>query len=133
MVNWKLVLSFIGTFSIPLLYLINIQIASKTPGSFDITLPLSILGILISFFGLIFWALSYVNLGKSFGVLPKEQKKVKRGLYKYFDHPMYIGIYATFLGISMAQGSWQSLLFLNAVLLPILILRARIESKKLID
>lgn len=130
-INWKLVFSFWATLFIPFLYFLNIYIAAITPDSFKAPFELRIVGILIATAGLIFWIVSFLNLGHSFGVLPQKQKRVKTGLYKYFNHPMYIGIFMTFLGISLANASWQGLVFLNVVILPLLFLRARFEEKQL--
>ena len=132
-INWKLVFSFWAILFIPLLYLLNIYIAAITPNSFSAPIELRILGIAVTVFGLIFWIVSYINLGHSFGVLPQKQKKVKRGLYKYFNHPMYIGISAVMIGLSIANASWQGLLFYNLILLPVLIIRGALEEKKLKD
>lgn len=132
-VKWNLVASFLGTFLIPLLYLLNILIAFKTSGSFPTNISLIILGILIGALGLLIWIISYINLGKSFGVLPQKQKRIKRGIYKYFNHPMYIGIYLSFLGLSIAYASWPGLLFLDIIIAPLLFIRAVLEDKKLTD
>lgn len=133
MINWKLVWQFVGTILIPSLYLINIIIAFNYSYSFKPTFSLIILGLVIGFSGLILWVASYINLGKSFGVLPQKQKKVKKGVYKYLNHPMYVAIWLTFLGISIANASWESLVFLNVVITPLLFIRAYFEEKKLIN
>jgi protein-S-isoprenylcysteine O-methyltransferase Ste14 len=133
MINWKLVWQFVGTILIPSLYLINIFIAFNNSYSFKPTFSLVLLGILIGFLGLILWVLSYINLGKSFGILPQKQKKVKKGVYKYLDHPMYIAIWLTFLGLSLANASWESLVFLNVFITPLLFIRAYFEEKKLVN
>lgn len=132
MINWKLVLSFIGTVTVPLLYLLNIEIAVKTPGIVSEPIGLIYIGILLAILGVIIWILSYINLGNSFGVLPKKQKRVTRGLYKYTKHPMYLGIYLTFIGLSLANSSYPGLVFLNLVILPLLFIRAHFEEKSLI-
>lgn len=131
MVKWNLVFEFILTLVIPFLYLLNIYLALVTPRTINLPIFLNIFGLVISFLGLIFWILSYINLGKSFGVLPQKQKRVKLGLYKYFNHPMYIGIWLTFLGLSVANSSWQGLIFLNFVITPLLFVRSYFEDKKL--
>ncbi len=131
MIKWNLVFSFWATITVPLLYLLNIYIAAVNPDTFSAPIELRIIGIVIALFGLIFWIVSYINLGHSFGVLPKQQKRVKHGLYKYFNHPMYIGIWLTFLGISIANASWQGLVFLNVVIAPVLFMRAYLEDKYL--
>jgi protein-S-isoprenylcysteine O-methyltransferase Ste14 len=74
-----------------------------------------------------------MNLGMSFGVLPKKQKRIKTGFYKYLRHPMYVGIWSTFLGLSLANASWQGLVFLNILMTPLLFIRAIFEDKKLTD
>jgi protein-S-isoprenylcysteine O-methyltransferase Ste14 len=131
--NWKLIFSFALTIIIPILYLINIFLAYFLRNTYQGPIFLIILGILFAFLGLIFWAASFIHLGKAFGVLPKEQKRIKKGLYKYFNHPMYIGIWFTFLGLSLANQSIPALLFLFIILTPILIIRANLEEKKLVD
>lgn len=130
-VKFKLVLSFLGTVFIPLLYLLNLWIIAVTPFSLNLMFPVILSGLLIALFGIIFWIISFINLGTSFGVLPQKQKRVKRGLYKHLNHPMYIGIYATFFGLSITNGSWQGLTFLNLILLPILFARAILEERNL--
>jgi protein-S-isoprenylcysteine O-methyltransferase Ste14 len=132
-VKWNLVLEFYLTFLIPSLYLANIYIAFITPKTLSIPLFLSLNGILIAFLGLTIWIISYINLGFYFGVLPKKQKRIKRGLYKYTNHPMYIGIWLVFFGLSLANSSLEGLFFLFVLITPMLIIRAYLEDKILID
>jgi protein-S-isoprenylcysteine O-methyltransferase Ste14 len=131
--NWKTIFSFILTVIIPLLYLFNIFLAYSVRNTYQGPLFLIILGILFAFYGLTFWIASFIKLRKVFGVLPQEQKRVKTGIYKYFHHPMYIGIWFTFLGLALANESYPALLFLLIVMTPILVIRARLEEKKLKD
>ncbi|MEK7160310.1 MAG: methyltransferase [Patescibacteria group bacterium] len=132
-VKWNLVWQFVGTVLIPLLYLTNIFIAFNNPYSFNATFSLVLLGIIFAFLGLTLWIASYINLRGSFGVLPQKQKRVRTGVYKYFNHPMYIAIWLTFLGISLANASWQALVFLNVAITPLLFVRAHFEDKKLVN
>lgn len=129
--NWKLPFSFALTIIIPILYFVNIFLAYFIRNSYNGPGFLVILGILLAFFGLIFWAISFINIRKAFGVLPQEQKRIKTGLYRYFRHPMYWGIWFTFLGLSFANQSYPSLFFLFIVITPTLIIRAMIEERKL--
>lgn len=131
MVKWRLVFEFVATIIIPLTYLYNILIIIYTPNTINITPALKSVGIFVAIFGLVFWIISFWNLGKSFGVLPQKQKKIKKGLYKYTNHPMYVGIWSCFLGLSLANGSGQGLIFLNLIMTPLLLIRARIEEKHL--
>ncbi len=132
-VKWNLVWQFLATMFIPLLYLVNIAIAAQTPASFNAPFWVEPMGIFIAAIGLAFWIISYISLGKNFGVLPQKQKRIKKGIYKYIKHPMYDGIYMTFAGLSLANRSWQGLVFLNLIILPLLIVRAFFEEKNLTD
>lgn len=130
-VNWKLVFSFYITLFVPVLYLSNLGIAYFTPGTLNIEPSIVVLGLPMALFGLIFWIVSFINLRHSFGVLPQKQKRIKTGLYKHFNHPMYIGIYATFFGLSLSVKSLPGMFFLNIIILPLLIIRAYFEDKNL--
>jgi protein-S-isoprenylcysteine O-methyltransferase Ste14 len=130
---WKLIIQFIATVIIPLTYLYNILIIIHSPSTINLPVTLRLIGIIVAICGLIFWIISFINLGKSFGVLPQKQKKIKRGLYQYFSHPMYVGIWSCFLGLSLANASWQGLVFLNLLMTPLLFVRARLEDKNLIN
>lgn len=121
---------FYGTVGVPLLYLLGLYlIAYGEPMSLPIVLQLG--GLIGAILGIIIWSVSYVHLGKSFGVLPRSQKRVKSGIYAYIKHPMYKGIMLTYLGLAMTNqslsGAWYSVL----ILFPLLFIRARIEDKKL--
>lgn len=129
--QWKTVFSVFGTVFIPLLYLLNALISFQYKHTFSAPMNVSILGIILAFIGIFLWIITMIQLKKGFGVLPQKQKRIKTGLYKYFNHPMYVGIYYTFLGISLGNQSWQGLFFLNVILLPVLVMRAIFEDKYL--
>lgn len=133
MIKVRLIISFYLTILIPILYLVNIYLAYFYSNTIELSPVLILTGIISFTVGLIFWIISFYNLRKVFGVLPQKQKKIKVGLYKYFKHPMYIGIFLTFLGLSLANASKPGLLFLFFVILPVLILRIIFEEKKLIN
>ncbi len=133
MINWKLIFSFYLTILIPILYLFNIYFAYFYSNTISLSPVLILTGIFFFTIGLAFWIISFYNLRRFFGVLPQKQKRIKVGLYKYFKHPMYIGIFLTFLGLSLANTSEYGLLFLFFVTLPVLILRIIFEEKKLIN
>jgi len=118
--------------AIPCLYFLNLILIYKTPGTLNLPYLVVVVGILISFLGLGLWFLSYLNLGKSFGVLPRVQERIKKGVYRYFRHPMYIGIILAFFGLSIADNSKIGVVFTLLVITPILLVRAKIEEKLLI-
>ncbi len=131
MIKWSLVLQFILTVIIPLVYLYNILLILQTPDTVNSNLALRLIGIALAIFGLTFWIVSMINLRHVFGVLPQKQKRLRSGLYQHFRHPMYMGIWGCFLGLSLADASWQGLVFLNLILTPLLFVRAYFEDKKL--
>ena len=129
----RLLLSFVLTIIIPILYLVNIFLAYFIRNSYNGPLTFVVLGIVFAFFGLTFWLISFINIRRVFGVLPQEQKRIRTGIYRYLNHPMYWGIWLTFFGLSLANQSVPSLLFLFIVMTPLLIIRAKLEEKKLKD
>lgn len=132
-IKWNLVWSFYITLSIPILYLLNLLVIYYYRNTFELPDTIVILGIIISIIGIFLWIVSYLHLGFSFGVLPKKIKRVKKGLYKYLKHPMYLAIWLTFLGLAFSFRSLQGVIFLNFLLLPVFIIRAKIEEKYLYD
>ncbi len=129
--NWKLILEFYVTFAIPLLYLTNIYLAYSFPRTINGSIFTVITGLIISIIGLFIWLISHLHLGKSFGVLPQKQKRITSGIYKHISHPMYLGIWLTFLGLSLANGSGIGIIFLCLVITPLLALRVKLEEKDL--
>jgi protein-S-isoprenylcysteine O-methyltransferase Ste14 len=126
----KYSLKFAATLIFPILYVYNILVIVETPGTINLPLGIILLGIILGIFGLGFWLISMINLRFAFGVLPQKQKRIKTGLYKYLRHPMYLGIWICFFGLSLANASWQGIVFLNLILTPVLFVRAYFEEKQ---
>jgi protein-S-isoprenylcysteine O-methyltransferase Ste14 len=127
----KGVVEFYGTIGVPILYGVNLWLVANG-GNLRLGLFVKLLGLVIGLSGVGLWLISFVNLGDKFGVLPRRQAKVKRGLYKWFPHPMYMGIEMTFLGLSLANESDKGIAFSVLVMLPLLWWRAGFEEKKLV-
>lgn len=62
--------------------------------------------------------------------IQKDQKVITTGLYKFVRHPMYMGGFFVFVGMSLALGSWWDFA-LFAVVMPALIWRLFDEEKLL--
>jgi len=131
--NWRLILEFYAIAAIPLLYLTNIYLAYSFPKTIPSSIITTIIGTVTAIIGLSVWITSYLHLGKSFGILPQNQKRISKGIYKYISHPMYLGIWLTFLGLSLAQASKAGIIFLCLVITPLFALRIKLEEKKLIN
>jgi len=72
-------------------------------------------------------------LGRSLAVLPGSEKLITAGIYKYLRHPIYVGIDLTLAGLFLALGSTYGFLYLVLVVLPLNILRSRLEEKALLQ
>lgn len=126
----KNLLELMGVVGIPCIYFMNLYLIAYHN---DLEERVWVMGsgLLISLVGIGIWIHSYISLGKSFGVLPKRQKRVVEGIYRYFKHPMYLGMMMTFVGLALASGSRLGLGYSLLVLLPILIIRVYWEEKEL--
>lgn len=80
---------------------------------YSIFLPLKLrtiwfyVGISITLFGLIGMVIVIVNWANSPPTEP-----IRKGLYRYSRHPMYVTYFLVFLGTSIATASWLFVLFL---------------------
>lgn len=126
----KNLIEFVGVAGIPCVYFINLYLIAYYKGPEE-RLWVMGGGLALSIIGIGLWIISYLSLGKSFGVLPRRQKRVVGGIYKYIKHPMYLGIMMTFVGLALANGSILGLCFSLFILLPILIIRVYWEEKEL--
>lgn len=75
----------------------------------------SVFALALVVLGTIVVCISCLDLGKSFGVSPAIRPYVKRGIYKYIKHPMYLGHLLTEIGIWASNPSaWNSALIVVA-------------------
>lgn len=92
----------------------------------------SIIGLLVTLLGLFLWGMGFLNLGKkAFSILPEAKVLQTERIYKYFRHPIYLGITLTFLGLSLSLGSWEGFIYIIIIIIPLTIIRAREEEKVL--
>lgn len=91
-----------------------------------------IIGLIISFAGLLLWAFGFFSLGKNFYILPEPIGHTTSGIYKIVSHPIYFGISLTFIGLSLSVGSGPGLFYSIFVLSIFNYLRAKREEKYLL-
>jgi len=72
--------------------------------------------------------LALIDLGKSFGVSPAKRHVVNTGVYKFFNHPMYLGYAIAEAGFIFVN---RSNFFIYLISLGLYIVRARAENKVL--
>ena len=130
-VNLKTLAEFYGTLLIPLYYFFNLYIIFKFKETIEFPLWLVLVGLVFTYVGMFLWVISYLQLGRAFGVLPNKQKRVTKGLYGTLKHPMYLAIILTFSGLSLAIKSSVGFYLTSFVTFPILVLRACLEDIRL--
>ena len=118
---------------IPSMYLIPLAVAFFSPKDFGFGYPEIIPAALaVGLAGVALLILSIIHLGKSLTVLPRADRLVTHGVYRYLRHPIYIGLTMTILGLIVASGSLFGLVFLFSVVIPLNIARARMEERALL-
>ena len=121
------------TVLVPSLYLVALAVAWFAPKHFGFGMrPLVYAGLTVGLSGVALWTVAMVYLGKSLAVLPGGERLVTHGIYKYLRHPVYLGIDMTLLGLFLAVGSTAGMIYLFVVVLPLNILRSRLEEKALL-
>ena len=127
---FQLILEFYLTLTVPLVYLFGLILIAYSPDNPMIYQTIS--GLILSFLGLVLWIGSYLSLRFSLTVLPKAQKLVTTGPYRYFSHPMYLGIAFVFLGLSLATNSIPGFFYTILIVILLNIFRAKKEEETLL-
>lgn len=89
-----------------------------------------IVGAVIAGISLPLFVLARIQLGSSFSVRPKARRLVTTGLYARFRNPVYLFSALFLAGLSMFVSVWGPLV-VAAVLIPVQLLRARLEAQVL--
>ena len=120
---------------IPLVYFLALMVAWVAPKYFGFGFrPLVYIGLSSGLTGLLLWFLAMFYLGNSLNVLPSlpgRHKVVTSGIYKYLRHPLYVGITLRLFGLFLACGSLAGMIYLFIIVIPLNLLRARLEEKAL--
>jgi len=119
---------------VPLLYFFPLVIVYFSEKNFGFGHPeLVPIALSVGGVGMVIWILGMVALGKSLAVLPGADVLKTGGIYKYFRHPIYVGINLTLFGLLSASGSVFGMGYLALVVIPLNIYRARQEEKALLE
>jgi protein-S-isoprenylcysteine O-methyltransferase Ste14 len=102
---------------------------------------ISTLGLLFFSFALFlrWWAIKSLGLKWNSVISSKAIRRntkirfIRRGPYRYFRHPMYAGTMLELVGIPLVCNAYFSLLFSAFIGLPLLLIRAVMEEKVLLD
>ncbi len=90
-------------------------------------------GLACAALGLLVWIAGFASLGKRLAVFPGAESLATGGIYRWFRHPVYLGITLNLLGMFLACGSVIGLAYLVLVVLPLNRFRAKKEEKALIE
>jgi len=85
-----------------------------------------IVGIIVTFLGLIFWAWVVYHMRKAFF----DKTLLITGPFKYVRHPMYVGLYLLFTGIGILFFSYPWFLIM-ILFMPIWYFNCRIEERQM--
>jgi len=86
--------------------------------------------------GIIIRILGKRDLGKQFSwkvKIVKRHKLVTTGIYKHIRHPLYFGLFISWLGFAFVMRSLQGILAAIFLLLPSLYYRIYVEEKALLE
>jgi len=92
-------------------------------------------GIIMLMFGVMFSIIARYYLGSSWSLLTItsiNRPFIKNGPYQFVRHPIYLGLFTIWLGVSLLFFNWIGIVSTFVVLLPLLYHRAKIEEDNLI-
>ena len=119
---------------VPLLYFFPLAIVYYSEKNFGFGHPQLVpVFLCIGGLGMSVWILGMFFLGKSLAVLPGTDALKTGGIYKFFRHPIYVGINLTLFGLLSASGSVFGMVYMAVVVIPLNIYRAREEEKALLE
>ncbi len=125
---------FLLSIFIPSLYLLPLVTVYILPKDFGFGhRPLVYMGLTCAAIGLGLWIWAMFVLGNRLAVFPGAKSLARNGIYKYFRHPIYVGITLTLFGMFLACGSTIGMLYLLIVVLPLNWLRASKEEQALVE
>ncbi len=95
-----------------------------------------LMGVIIFTLGLLIAVLSRIHLGNNWsdieaGQVLRKQTVVKRGVYAYVRHPIYVGDLLLLVGLELSLNSW--LVLAVALLAPIVLWKAVREERMLVN
>jgi protein-S-isoprenylcysteine O-methyltransferase Ste14 len=102
---------------------------------YGVTLPVAIVALSLFAIGIVLRWTAIITLGRYFTVnvaIHEGHRIVDRGLYRWIRHPSYTGALLSFLGFSVAMGSWISLALMTIPIGAAFLYRMRVEEEALV-
>ncbi len=95
------------------------------------SLYFKILGLIIYFTGLLLRYWSLILLGQNFSrdvEVSDQQELISHGSYKYFRHPLYLGLFLLTIAVPLYVGN--IVVFLLAIVIMLTVIRIRIREEE---
>ncbi len=124
--------SIINTITI-IIQLGTLVLAMLYHDQFEGSIFIIIIGIILALGGMVLWFLSMFTLGEEFTSSLSPKGLVVKGVYAKIRHPIYIGGFLFFVGFSLTQRSYLGLILTFVLILPVLIVRAIEEEKRMLE
>jgi len=120
------------TLLLPSLYPLGLLLAWWAPKDFGFGVRgLVYVGLTLGGVGMALWIASMIQMGTSLSVLPGGDRLISHGVFRFFRHPVYLGITFAFGGLFLAIGSTVGMIYWAVVVIPLNLLRARWEERAL--
>ncbi len=93
-------------------------------------IPAYLLLLSVMFIGGAIYLIGLLTLRKAFTIMPEARALITKGIFKYIRHPLYLGHFIFFLGITLSHFHWYTVVMYIVFFIG-QYYRAKIEEKKL--
>jgi protein-S-isoprenylcysteine O-methyltransferase Ste14 len=107
----------------------------RQPGSLYMLSVQNIVGLALLIVGLTIALVAQITLRRFYSstlVIREDHQLITHGIYRFTRHPVYLGVIIAIIGVPVYASSLYGLLLMSA-LIPIFLIRIRIEERMLTD
>lgn len=107
----------------------------RDPGSISTLSAWNLLGLLLIVTGFVILLTAQITLGRYHASVPmiwEDHKLIRHGIYCLVRHPLYLGVITVCIGLAVFGPSFPGLLIMS-LLIPIFLIRIRIEERLLVE
>lgn len=107
----------------------------RNPGTITTLSFWNILGLILIVVGFAILLTAQITLGRNHASVPmiwENQQLIRHGIYRLVRHPLYLGVITLSIGLGVYGPSFPGVLLMS-LLIPIFLIRIRIEEKLLLE
>jgi protein-S-isoprenylcysteine O-methyltransferase Ste14 len=107
----------------------------RDPGSISALSAWNLLGLFLIMAGFVILLTAQITLGRYHASVPmiwEDHKLIRHGIYRLVRHPLYMGVITFCIGLAVFGPSFSGLLIMS-LLIPIFLIRIRIEERLLLE